>query len=45
MNDELEIFTCNACGMSRSENYYKKQGGITSEDDENICDECIDEGM
>lgn len=43
MNDMLEIFTCNVCGEMRSKNYYKKQGGVTSEEDENICDECMSE--
>jgi len=40
--NEVEIFTCNHCGYARSRNYYTKQGGIKSEDDENICDDCIE---
>lgn len=41
--EELEIFTCNNCGSSLSKNYYTKQGGVTAEDDENICDDCYEE--
>lgn len=37
---ELEIFTCNSCSMSKSKNYFKIQGGVKTEDDENICDDC-----
>jgi len=44
MEEELEVFTCNRCGMARSKYYYEIQGGVTSEDDENICDECIGNG-
>lgn len=39
---ELEIFTCNQCGESKSPNYFAKQGGVYSEDDENICDACYE---
>jgi len=40
---ELELFTCNQCGSSLSKNYFTHQRGVKSEEDENICDVCIEE--
>ena len=39
-NIALAIYTCNYCGSQKSSNYFELQGGVESEGDENICDDC-----
>jgi hypothetical protein len=39
---EPDLFHCNCYGGVFSPAYFKEQGGVTDDDDENICDNCYE---
>ena len=40
---EPNLFHCNKCGGVLSLAYFKKQGGVIDDNDENICNNCYEE--